>query len=82
MAESHWNHRVVRREYPDAALVEDRVQYGIHEAYYHNDVCDAITQEPVAVTSSAPDGLLETLERMRRALQLPILDYETRQEIP
>ena len=77
-----WNHRVVRREYPEAASEEDRVLYGIHEVYYDEaGVCDATTVEPEPVIGTSVDDLRWTLEHMLRALDKPVLDYETRKEI-
>lgn len=42
----------------------------------------AITTEPVTVQGETIAELRETLERMLRALDTPILDFETRDELP
>lgn len=77
-----WNHRVVRRKYPKAAMPEDRVMFQIHEAYYHkNGTCYAITTEPARLMEQDVGQLRETLKRIARALNKPTLDYRTRKEI-
>jgi len=74
---SHWNHRVVRKPYPDG-----RASLGIHEVF-----CDdkglvwATTQEPERVIVEEDDGetvehLRETLRWMLAACDKPILDYD------
>ncbi len=76
----HWNHRVVRRVFPE--LPGAPVMYGIHEAF-----CDAkglvwaITEDPTRVITDGEDGdpvvsLRQNLERMMRALERPVLDYD------
>ena len=80
---SHWNHRVVRREYPESADPEEQVLLGIHETYY--DVGDGplpmFTEEPIRVMETSVEALRETLQRMLAALDKPVLDYKTREEI-
>jgi hypothetical protein len=74
---------VVRREYPNAADPDERVMYEIHEAYYDDDDrCYAITEEPTPIMACSMTDLIETLGRYIRAAEKPVLDYETRQEIP
>lgn len=81
MGERHtWNHRVVRREYPEA-VEDERVSYQIHEAHYEDGRCVAITVEPIAAYGADLDELRWVLERMLAALDKPILDYETRTEV-
>jgi len=80
----HWNHRVVRREFPEATP-DDRVLYAIHEAYYEpgeRKVPWAVAVDPTPVIGQSVEQLRETLQRMLRALDTPVLDYETRQELP
>lgn len=76
-----WNHRVVRREYPDAAIEEDRVFYQIHETYYLGEDTPSITEEPSRLMEQDMGQLRATLERMLRCLDAPVLDYETRKEL-
>jgi hypothetical protein len=80
MRKSSWNHRIVRREYPDAAPSE-RVLFAIHEAHYLDGRCTGITQDPVPLVADNLEGLAWALGRMQSALSAPILDYETRAEI-
>lgn len=69
-----WNHRLVRRTYPDAA---QGVWFGIHEAYYDDDgKIYAITEEPVAPCGEAVEELREEISRMARALSAPVVIYE------
>lgn len=85
IGEYHWNHRVVRRVY-NPGTDEEEVEHAIHEAHYEvkgksSGPC-SITTEPVRVYSSeGVAGLRQVLERMLAALDKPVLDYETREEI-
>ena len=76
---SHWNHRVVRRVYPGA--LDGEVAYQIHEAYYGLEDKLVITKEPDHPQGETLAELRKDLERMLRALDKPVLDYETREEI-
>ena len=67
----HWNHRVVRHR------AGTELEYlAIHEAYYGIDSEDDVswTKNPVSVTGETVEGLRETLERMLRALDTPVLE--------
>ena len=78
-----WNYRVVRRLYPEQEE-GDRVIHGIHSAHYSKDgKVRAISVEPEVVLSAEGDlaGLRETFSMMARALEEPVLDYDTREEI-
>lgn len=69
----HWNHRVVRRTVIECG--EPVQWYGIHECFYGlSDESDpGWTDEPIAVEGESVDELRETLERMLRALDKPII---------
>lgn len=83
-----WNYRLVRK------VVGQEVVYGIHEAYYGlNDedpkaIC--ITENPVSVKTCFPldeedakamkKDLKDTLKRMLRALDAPMLDADNLRE--
>lgn len=72
-----WNHRVVRRVYPDAEVL-----YEIHEVYYNPDgTVDMMTVDGIDPIGEDLAGLRWTLEHMLRALEKPVLDYDTREEI-
>lgn len=71
-----WNHRVVKRIYPEPS---GETFYQIHEAYYGLEDKPLITTEPKALVGESIDELRETLQRMLRALDKPVLDYETRE---
>ena len=75
-----WNHRVVRREYPKAAPSE-RVLYEIHEAFYNETGCYAITEEAIDPVGETVPELKERLQKMLAAIDKPVLDYQTRKEI-
>jgi hypothetical protein len=77
---SHWNHRVVKRTYPAPS---NETLYQIHEAYYGlaGDKLPSITVEPAEVVGESIEELRDTLQRMLRALDNPVLDYETREGI-
>lgn len=64
----HWNHRIVRRTIGGETLL------GIHEVFYGMDDGTGWTDEPVAVIGESVEELRETLGRMLRALDKPIID--------
>lgn len=71
----HWNNRVVRHK--DGSLA-------IHEAHYSipgatTGPC-SITTEPVIVYGETIQDIKDTLERMLRCLEKPIIDFETQKE--
>lgn len=68
---SEWNHRVVRRTVTEAGTSIDWL--GIHECFY-DEGREGWTENPVAVEGETLDDLRETLERMLRALDKPIID--------
>lgn len=81
----HWNHRVVRRVF-HPGTDKEQVDYAIHEAHYNEKGASSgrcsITLDPVAVSSSEGlEGLRWVLTKMLEALDKPVLDYETREEI-
>jgi hypothetical protein len=64
-----WNHRVVRH------FSETEGEWlGIHEAFYGLDDKVVWTNDPVGVTGGSIAELRETLERMLRCLDAPILE--------
>ena len=72
----HWNHRVMRHN----TGTEDEY-LAIHEVYYGMDDEDGKgktgwTQDPVAPYGDTLNELRETLERMLRALDKPIMEYK------
>jgi hypothetical protein len=71
---SHWNHRVVKRIVRE--FDQDVEWVGIHEVFYSSaDESDpGWTEEPISVEGETVDELRETLERMFRALDRPIID--------
>jgi hypothetical protein len=67
-----WNYRVMRRVDPDGTD-----WFAIHEVYY--DAAgnpDGYTENPVDVSGDSLEGLSWVLDRMREALNKPILDEE------
>ena len=70
----HWNHRVIKKECRNDA---DETTYGIHEVYYNNNgVPTMCTEEPIRLLGDSVKDLKETLERMMKALDNPVLDYD------
>jgi hypothetical protein len=72
-----WNERVMRRVDPDG-----EVTFAVHEVYYDADgVVNGWTDDACAplYNESTDDGwsLRQAFERQMRALDLPVLDYET-----
>jgi hypothetical protein len=76
-----WNHRVVRRFYPNTHM-DDSILYEIHEVYYDKDgTIGSITQEPISIMEETVDDLRKTVERLTKCLESPIIDYDTLQEV-
>lgn len=67
-----WNHRVMIHRHDN-----DETYYAIHEVYYGVDGADSVswTDNPVAPYGETIEELRETLERMLKALDKPILEY-------
>ena len=78
-----WNYRVVRRSFDDSygGSVE---QYYIHEAYYNDGESKphAITKDCIAPIGETPEELGMELLHMLASIKKPVLDYETREELP
>lgn len=76
-ATGHWNYRVVRYNDPGEEC------YGIHIAHYKDGENKpyAITKNAVGVVAENGKELQTSLTNMQLALQKPILDYATREEI-
>lgn len=75
--ESVWNHRVVRRiEKREAG--EDEVMYYIHEVHYPEVGAkpEFITTDPIVICGEDVDSLRWTLEKILKALDSPVLNYE------
>ncbi len=66
----NWNHRVIKTETPDGPW------FAIHEVYYDDEGnLSGYSEKPVAVCGEGFDEIEETLKRMLRALEKPILAY-------
>ena len=76
-----WNHRVVRRFYPNTHM-DDSMLYEIYEVYYDKDgKINGLTEEPIRIREESMDDLRKTMERLTKCLEQPIIDYDTLQEI-
>lgn len=76
-----WNHRVVRRLYPNTHR-DDSILYEIYEVYYNSDgTINGITEEPIKIREETVDDLRKTVERLTKCLTQPIIDYDTLQEL-
>jgi hypothetical protein len=68
-----WNHRVIRHE------ENGEVWYAIHECFYEKPDDDSNlswTENEIAPIGETVDELRETLERMLKALDKPILTIQ------
>ena len=63
-----WNHRVI--------FDKDTGLYSIHEVYYVDGENIGMTENPVHAQEESVDDLEETLRRMLRACQMPVLESE------
>jgi hypothetical protein len=79
-----WNYRVMRHA-PDPAKGLREPWYAIHEVYYRNDEVDDLsvgvseteyTHDPITVSGGDLDELRWMLDKMREALEKPVLDYQ------
>lgn len=70
---NHWNYRVIKTHDKE----HDEVSYGIHEVYYDElDIPANATEKPVRIECESLEGLEETLEKMRIALDKTVLTDE------
>lgn len=77
-----WNYRVVRREH-DWGVMGGETLYEIHECYYDaNGKIEHMTIEGVDPVGDDLEGLRWTLAHMLDALDKPVVDYKTQEEIP
>lgn len=78
-----WNYRIVKRIIQSAPRVW--VSYGIHEVYYHEDEkknIRAISEDPHMMGGwDDLEDLVSTLPLLTRALERPVVCYETLEEI-
>lgn len=72
-----WNYRVMKREYPDK-----RYSYAIYEVYY-NEAGKAEMQsvDPMYIYGETLEELKADLQLYMKALDKPVLSYETRKEV-
>jgi len=78
-----WNYRVVRRTYWTWGARLDQYTYAIHEAYYGADgKITALTENPVGALSDGERSLAQVLDMMAEALSKPVVDFDTREELP
>jgi len=62
----------------DRLMVRDGRRYAVHAVYYADDGrIFGWSAEPMSLTGESTEELGEELERFRRALSEPVLDYET-----
>ncbi len=76
--EHFWNHRVVRQTVARSEA-ESETSLAIHEAHYtakkSKTVPELITVDPVGVWGENKKELKDTLKRMMRSLDKPVLEY-------
>lgn len=69
-----WNHRILKRTYP-GAFVE--TLYQVHEVYYDDSGKPTMcTENPISVTGETVEEIYETLNRMIKAAEKPVLDWD------
>ena len=67
-----WNHRLIRHTEPNG-----EIWLGIHEVYYLDDgTPDMVTENAIGASGETVEEIIETLERMRRCVEKPILEME------
>jgi len=74
---AHWNHRVVVKEYKSSTGEIEKF-YGIHEVYYDDKGNpDGVTEESVSPVGDSLTDIKNSLDRMKKACTLPVLNYDT-----
>ncbi len=81
-----WNYRVFKHK---GKLVSGRQMpdwYDIHHAFYDEGVEPDGKPSSIGIDAATnytndPDEMLETLEKFKRAISMPVLDYEDFHEI-
>jgi hypothetical protein len=84
-----WNYRVILHkagELKENPKLKWEEYLAIHEVYYdENDVPESVTKEPITISGEEGKNSLVsikwTLEGILTALQKPILNYDTLEEI-
>ena len=76
-----WSYRVVK-QVTKIPLGDMDISYGIHEAYTdeNGDIVN-ISEKPSYVIADDTEGLKWQLERMMLAVDKPIIDYNTGEEL-
>lgn len=70
---SHWNYRVL------VTGTGEKLSFDMHEVFYNDDgVPDGATENPVTIGSSDAEGVGWTLEKMKEALDKPVLHGDDR----
>lgn len=82
-----WNYRVVRiphydTENPPKWATGNEMDYEIRTAYYEGDKVVALADRGFAPYGDTPRELRKDLKMMKKALEKPILDYNTLKEVP
>lgn len=71
----------MRHDFPERKSEPTELRYEIHEVFYKDDGKKSWTDEPAAPGSETLDGLRWVLTSMLKALDKPVLDYETGAEV-
>lgn len=82
-----WNYRVVRiphynTENPPKWATGYEMDYEIRQVYYEDGVAVSCGDGSYAPYGETPRELRKDLKMMKKALEKPILDYNTLKEIP
>ena len=82
----HWNYRVMRRFYPEreigtsGVMIESCEEFGFYEVYYDDDdKPNSWSQGPI-VAEDMKD-MKWAIEKLKEAMEKPVLDYDTGKEM-
>jgi hypothetical protein len=78
-----WNFRVLRHLSPPIGAVEQEPTFAIHEVYFDKGkeaTPHSCATGSVTLSSDNVDGLRWMLEQMAKALDKPIIDYDSFQQ--
>ena len=71
----HWNHRVISKQVPADIKGNTETAYEIHEVYYNEEgIPTSCTVDGITAFGETVEELKETLERMLKATEKPILE--------
>jgi len=76
---SHWNHRIIKRNYPneDYPTAPKATIYGVFEVYYDDKgLMHSCSIEPVVIIGDSVEEAKDTLGLIIKAFRKPVINYD------